>query len=399
MNGIFDTGDGRKLVMYEHGNAVFMSVISREFSGRPILLSVDYEKDLSACILDNKLYYAYIAANHHIKVKSIDDVQTKWEFDEPADNLFLTTYENALILFYTKTKLPETDFKHEEEPRNTAPLETASNDLNVQTAEEAPSDLKTQTAETAPTDLATQTTKAAPSDLGTQPETAETDANDSQTQTVESVADDSQTQTVESVPADLEEKGETRSSSVFDSENLIGNTCICFHVLTGNVDIGKTALLAKLYETAELPKPYTDYYVKKEAADRVNEAVLRARKDYLFSISAELEGKYAGKEQKLKTYYAEQLAQSEESIRKEADKAAAQKIAAAQKLCSEQLTEKEAELTRLCEERIAEKEKKIKELNSTISKIKLQYEQLMKTARSYKEDAAKWHSLYHNRGR
>lgn len=369
MNGIFDTGDGRKLVMYEHGNAVFMSVISREFSGRPILLSGDYEKDLTSCILDNRLYYAYIAANHHIKIKSIDEAQTKWEFDEPAKNLFLTVYENALVLFYTKEEMPEKETveKNDAEGQDTDKKEGSRSADSISENPEA------KTAECA-SDASETNDDGCPSGvLETNDDRCSSDASET------------------------ENTGAHGNSA--DSGSNINSVRVCCHALTGEPNISEASLLMRLYETSEIPKPFIDFCVKTDVDRQVNETVLQAKKDYLFSITAELEEKYAKKETKLKAYYAEQLAQSEESIRTQSEKAAAEKAAAAQALYSERLAEQEAELTKRCDERVAEKEKKIKELNSTISKIKLQYEQLMKTALSYKEDAAKWHSLYHSRGR
>lgn len=280
MNKIFDTGDGRKLALFENKNNICMSIVSGDYSGRPVLLSTDYEKSLTSCILGNKLYYAYITINNHIKVKSIDDSQTKWEFDEAAENLFLTVYEQALVLFYTKP-------------------EEALNDM----------------------------------------------AADEET---------------------------------IDLSDTISYTPV-HHVLLGEPTIGCTAMLMNLYETVNLPKPYADYCIKTQIDRRVNDATLQIKKDYLFSITADLEEKYAEKQKLIKQGFEEKLAATEATLAQQHKEVIAGKEV--------QAKQREAALT-------TEYEKKIKELNTTIDSIKLQYNQLMDTAKRYKEDAGKWHELY-----
>lgn len=277
MNKIFDTGDGRKLALFENKNMIYMNIISGDYQRRPVLLSGDFEKELTSCILNNKLYYAYISTTNHIKVKSIDDSQTKWEFDEPADALFLTVYDQTLILFYIK------------------PDENSDNEIT------------------------------------------------------------------------------DRESYTYLSSNI---RC---HTLSGKAAMGSTAILMNLYEKENLPKPYADYCIKTQIEHQVNENTLQIKKEYLFSITADLEEKYAEKQNLIKQGFEERLAATEASLNQQH---------------KEEIAEKEAQALQRETTLKTEYDKKIKELNTTISSIKLQYEQLMTTANRYKEDAAKWYDLY-----
>ena len=285
MNYIFDTGDRRKLALYDNTNIISMCVMTHEYSGHPVILSGDYRSNLTACTLDNKLYYAYISTDNHVKVKSIDDIRTKWEFNETSDNIFLVTYNQNLLLFYTKTADSKNNLDN---PENTSEITTCN---------------------------------------------------------------------------------------------------IHCHVLSGDIQMGNTAMLMNLYETVNLPKPYADYCIKAQIDRRVNDATLQIKKDYLFSITSDLEEKYAEKHKLFKEGLNTQLTELESQLKSQHE---------------QQLIEQETQLKSQHEQQLAEREatlkkkydKKIKELNTTIDSIKLQYNQLMDTARRYKEDAAKWHDLY-----
>lgn len=316
MNQIFNTGDGRKLVIFDSSNSLLMSALGRDSASRPTLLSNDYSKYLSACIHTNKLYYAYISSNNLIKVKSIDENKTKWEFNEAAENLFLATHDNLLILFYTKeeseiTKTPSTDCE----------------------------------------DLANT-----------------------------------------NIEADLTER---KKMNIYS------------HILIGESSMSNSALLMHIYEKTLMPRVYTDYCINNHIEHQLNETLLQTKKDYLFTITSELEEKYAKKEAAAKKIREEESLAKEVQIRKLCHEESAARESELKQKFQEQLKANEAAVRAQCENQGASREntlkrnyeKKIKELNATISSIKLQYEQLMNTASRYREESAKWHSMYHAKNR
>ncbi len=260
MDYIFDAGQGRKIALYTLNSSIYSCIITSSHATKPTLLAGNYSNNLTAHISDNKLYYSYSSLSNHIVVKVLGETAVKWEFDEHALNLFLTSFDNELLLFFT--------------------------------------------------------------------------------------------------PKD--------------------STELCLHTLIGSKKTDPLTLLSSIYPDTKvascLPPEYASLCQKHIIDSEVNIASLKIKKDYLFSITADLEEKYHKKHQELKdiqakrekTFYESQL---------DAERKFEEKLQANEALYN----------------------KKIKELNTTIDSIKLQYNQLMDTATRYKAEAEKWYKLYTQR--
>ncbi|MGN0165309.1 MAG: hypothetical protein ACI39R_03940 [Lachnospiraceae bacterium] len=325
MNNIFDTGDDRKLALFEHGKNIYMSIISGDFSGKPRLLAADFGKALTSCVFQNKLYYAYVDKDGQVKVKSIDDNRTKWNFGNKTQELLLASYKDSLILMFTE----ETAYTNEpacaNEPEYTHEPECSNNTTHTEVTESPGNEVH---AVNKPYGKAEKRMILGYHVL------------------------------VDNMSTSNEVQHKDYSGNL-SSDNPVKHST--------SADAG--ILLSRLYETTELPKSFEDIYIRNQIERKVKEASLDIKKDYLFSITAEQEEKFAALREQLKKDFEERC----------------------RKLHEDCLAEKQTEAERF--------HKKIKELNTTIDSIKLQYNQLMKTAASYKADAAKWHALYQGRGK
>ena len=237
MHYIFDAGQGRRIALFTLNSSIYSCIITSSHAAKPIPLAGNYSKNLTAHISANKLYYSYSSLSNHIVVKVLGETAVKWEFDEHAKILFLTSFDNELILFFT--------------PENSTELK--------------------------------------------------------------------------------------------------------LHTLIGTKKAEPLTFLSSIYPdtqaTSGLPPEYASLCQKHIIDSEVNIATLKIKKDYLFSITADLEEKYHKKHQELRDM------QTSEALYN----------------------------------------KKIKELNTTIDSIKLQYNQLMDTATQYKAEAEKWYKLYTQR--
>ena len=171
--------------------------------------------------------------------------------------------------------------------------------------------------------------------------------------------------------------------TAFNGELLLfytpdSSTELRLHTLTGEPKNNALRLLADIYVTPEsnhlFPSQYSELCRKHLIDTEVNTTSLKIKKDYLFSITADLEEKYHQKQQELKDI---------QSVR---EKALHESMMSAEKKFKDKLQANDTLYN-----------KKIKELNTTIDSIKLQYNQLMDTATKYKAEAEKWYSLYTQR--
>lgn len=353
MSEIFNTGDGRKLALFESRNFIFMCAISREYSGRPVAISNDFAGGLCACTLGNKLYYAYAAADRHVKVKAIDSSRILWEFNTDSQSKDLETSD----------------------PNGSNP---GSRNSAVQNAE-----IKI-------------------------PENIFICSNNGLLLLFYTVEAEENSKTKD-IPngGDISHRGKKLR--------------IYSHVLIGEASASESALLMQIYGSDTfMPRIYTDYCIKVHIDHELTETLLKTKKEYLFSISEELEKKYAEKEKSLNASCGEKISAKERELKKSCQEQMTAKENEMKKKYQEQISAKESEMKRSCQEQMTSTENalrgkyekqmadrenmlkrnyesRIKELNATISSIKLQYEQLMNTASRYRDEAAKWHSMYHSK--
>lgn len=109
MSNVYPAGKDKSLIIYSSNNNIIIRLSCPTGMSIPLILSDDYQADLSECIHDNTLYYSYINTSGDIVVKNIMDNTCLFllpERDFPGLNRpTLTCLNDTLLLFYMKDNL------------------------------------------------------------------------------------------------------------------------------------------------------------------------------------------------------------------------------------------------------------------------------------------------------
>lgn len=106
MSSIHTNSKGRELLIYPNNNKLILRYKNNHIFSQPIIITRDYDCELSDVIFNDTLYYSYVNPSGSIIVKKAGDQDFKYELPAKDNikfsNLKLTYIDNHLMLFFSQ---------------------------------------------------------------------------------------------------------------------------------------------------------------------------------------------------------------------------------------------------------------------------------------------------------
>lgn len=133
MDQIFQTGVNQKHIIYSIDEHIMARRIQADAVSRPSYLANDFSHSLSSTIYNNIIYYSYISTEGVLNLRHIYSSTPLFRLGADAscryEDVFITTFNNHLILFYCINDLtsPTWDVMYIPSPETVNPAEPVSN--------------------------------------------------------------------------------------------------------------------------------------------------------------------------------------------------------------------------------------------------------------------------------